>query len=635
MLKRSPIFAVLFALFSVITVVAQLSSCPQLVENALNAIGDNCGELSRNSACYGYNRVEASFTTEVTENFFSTPSDRAQLTDLATLRTYPLDTVNEEWGVAVMNIQANLPNTVPGQGVLMMLVGDAEIRNDVPAADATTIGDPISTVTLAETNLYSSPSSSSEIIGNLPVNAVVLIDGVNTTRSWLRVVTDGTISWVERDSLARLAAMDTLPVIGASTPAPMQAFYLSTGIGTSDCSEADPVIAVQSPEHITVDLTVNGVDIRVGSLITFQNVGQNTVNLTVHRGEVSSVFGNTIQAGQSALGVIDPDAEGATIVEWGEPVQASDYELALGESVQQAVNNVARNNGWDERSIEPTSEPEPVTEQSGELIHIVAAGENLFRIGRLYDANLPEIVARNGLQEPYTLFVGQELIIPNPGSGFVNVPTPNRPVIVVDQPDLPEFPVDQPLNGCATLRLTSPLTSVPTEAHPFYWDGVAGATQYQVNIFDQATGLLMGTILTNGTETTVTISVGQLGVGGGMQWQVVALLNGVPICSSGLSQPLLHGAPLEQPDDLTEKDGFSISWNCNGYYSVQVSWKDANEDELVDFTIRDNGGNSYSVDKRGESGSFSVTGVGYNFTSADGVTESGERDRVTGNLFCT
>jgi len=433
MFKRSPIYIVFVFLLGVMTVAAQVNSCPGLVEEALIAVGDNCANLDRNSACYGYNQVSASFLEEFPADYFSTPSDRTSLVHLDSLVTAPMDLINDRWGVAVMNIQANLPNTVPGQGVIMMLVGDAEVRNDVAPEDATEIADPISTATLQDTILYASPSPTAEAIATVSSNEIVLVDGFDSTLTRLRMVNDGIIGWVDSTHVARLAAMENLPIIGASRPSPMQAFYLSTGIGQSECTEADSMIAVQSPENITVDLTVNGVDIRVGSLVTFQNLDQNILNLTVHRGNVTTVFGNTIGAGESAFGVVNPDpTQGGTIIAWGDPVPASQNDLILGQVAQNGINQVAQKNGWEERSVEGSSQQTPPPESSespsGEIIHIVAAGETLFGIGRQYDASLPAIVARNGLSDPYTVFVGQSLVIPNPGSRFVGLPTSSQPV---------------------------------------------------------------------------------------------------------------------------------------------------------------------------------------------------------------
>jgi LysM repeat protein len=632
MVKRSSIFAIVIFLMSVMTVVAQVTSCPALVEQALVAVGNNCADMDRNSACYGYNELDATFSQAFPDDYFVAPSDRTSLVYLDTLATQPLDLENDRWGVAVLNIQANLPNTLPGQGVIMMLVGDAEIRNDVPAEEANTIGEPLSTATLQDTNVHASPSLTSDFITTIPTNEIVLVDGFNTPQTWLRMVNNGTIGWIQSETVARLAAMDNLPTIGANHPTPMQAFYLSTGIGQSQCSEADSMIAVQSPEDITVDLTVNGVDIRVGSLVTFQNLDDNILSLVVHRGSARTVFGNIIEAGQSAFAVIQQNPDGSeTIIIWGDPVPASQNDLALGKTAQMGINQVAKNNGWPERSVdESTSESSTTTPQStsesGELIHIVVSGETLFSIGRLYDASLPAIVARNGLSDPYILFVGQELVIPNPGSGFVGLPSSAS-----STPQTPSS-TDTSSGTCGELQLIAPLGPVPTEPVPYYWSGVSGATQYQVNIYDQATGMLMGTRYTNGAETSVTISAGELSVGGGLQWEVIALQNGQVLCGTGLSQPLIHSAPV-QPDVVEEKGDFFIFWECDGS-DIKVSWRYAYSDDVIDIVIKDDYGGKYKRTGTGASGSVRATSSGYNFVEASAETLSGESDSVTGDKYC-
>ena len=627
MFKRSPIYAIMMFLLGIVPVIAQGVSCPTLVEQALNAVGDNCSDMGRNSACYGYNQVDATFSGEFPENYFSVPTDRASLTDLDTLRTLPMDTNSSRWGVAVMNIQANLPNTLPGQGVIVMLIGDAEVRNDVAPEEASMIVDPISSVMLEEGFLYKSPSTSGEIIRVVPVNEILLIDGVNPTQAFLRVVSEDEIGWVEREHVARLMAMDALPTIGGSFPTPMQAFYLSTGIGESECSEADPMIAVQSPENITVDLTVNGVDIRVGSLVTFRNIARNTINMTVHRGGVTTVFGNTINAGESAIGIVnnDPNQEGS-IIAWSDALPASEEEMLLGQRAQNGINSLARNNGWTERQIETTPPPES---PGGEVIHIVSRGETLYSIGRLYDTSLPEVVARNGLSAPYRLFPGQELVIPNPGNGFVGLP--GNPAPVVPPPPIPEGEII--VDFCATLRLTSPLNTVPTEPVPYYWDGVAGATQYQVNIFDQATGQLMGTFYTNGNETSIVISAGELMVGGAMQWQVIALLNGQVLCATGLSQPILHAAPVDTSDG-SPQGNFKLDWRCSGYQQLEIIWQDAPKGDTIEFEVRDDARQIYNYDKRRENGSFVHDTFGFFVRKVKAKTSSGLEDSISGNKDC-
>ena len=82
--------------------------CSALVEQALQAVDDNCNDLIRNTACYAYNQVQATFFQDVSNDFFSNPADRADLTYLDTIQTTPLDEDNDLWGIAMMSVQAKI-----------------------------------------------------------------------------------------------------------------------------------------------------------------------------------------------------------------------------------------------------------------------------------------------------------------------------------------------------------------------------------------------------------------------------------------------------------------------------------------------------------------------------------------------
>ena len=110
--------------------IAQEASCPALVRQALDAVAQVCSDLGRNSVCYGNTLIEATFD-DTADVRFEKPADYADIAALRTLRTFPLDETLGLWGVAVMNLQANLPDTLPGQGVKFLLYGDAVIENRV------------------------------------------------------------------------------------------------------------------------------------------------------------------------------------------------------------------------------------------------------------------------------------------------------------------------------------------------------------------------------------------------------------------------------------------------------------------------------------------------------------------------
>ncbi len=54
----------------------------------------------------------------------------------------------------------------------------------------------------------------------------------------------------------------------------------------------------------------------------------------------------------------------------------------------------------------------PTAEPVGERVHIVQAGENLFRIGLQYGFTFTELASYNGIANPHRLDVGQQIRIP-------------------------------------------------------------------------------------------------------------------------------------------------------------------------------------------------------------------------------
>ena len=138
------------------------ATCPALVQQALEDVGNNCDALDRNNACYGFNRVDAAFAQEQPEDFFSTPADRAVLNSLASIQTAPLDSDLELWGIATMNVQANVPGSLPGQAVVFMLLGDVAVENAVPPEEAFTPAEPINVTALVNANLRSGPGTNDQ-----------------------------------------------------------------------------------------------------------------------------------------------------------------------------------------------------------------------------------------------------------------------------------------------------------------------------------------------------------------------------------------------------------------------------------------------------------------------------------------
>ncbi len=389
---------------------AQADRCRQTIDNAFSSIGQNCAGLEANSLCYSHPKVEARFADDTYFEDFSSPSQRARARSLASVHTSALDLEAAGWGVAVINLGAKFPRTYEGPGILIALAGAAEITNEIDPGSAPQIGEPLSTAALSATTLFKNPGIIPEPIGSVAADELLLVDAYDDTGDWLRVVNGGKIAWVASEDLARLKAMTALPRMSIGAPFPFQALSLATAADYPGCAEAEAMVAIQTPADMPANLTINGVDMHIGSMVTFQQVHRNALSLTVHRGKVTTVFGQSAQPGESMIAILGRSAEReAQALDWSSALPASKAELARGQRAQALFNNLARANGW--RQHKTFGVPPP-------LLHYVAPGDTLYSIARRYQTSVAEIILANLSDEPIKLYSGAALVIPNPGSGF-------------------------------------------------------------------------------------------------------------------------------------------------------------------------------------------------------------------------
>lgn len=125
----------LFLLFGLFVVpgiaLMQAIDCPQIVETALTAANEFCADTGRNQVCYGHIALNADLQGDVENVVFEEPGDIVDVVSLDTLRLKPMNVATGEWGVALMRLQTNIPDTLPGQNVTFLMFGDVEIHNAV------------------------------------------------------------------------------------------------------------------------------------------------------------------------------------------------------------------------------------------------------------------------------------------------------------------------------------------------------------------------------------------------------------------------------------------------------------------------------------------------------------------------
>lgn len=401
---------VLLLLSTFTAVVAQAQTCNETVENAFASLAERCTGLARDSLCYGHPQANAEFAANQNADAFVEPGARVPIRDLASLSTSALDLERGGWGLAVFRLGANLPRTYRGPGIIVMLAGEAALINEVLPSDVVEVLAPVSTAALEAATLYKLPGVIPEPVASVEADELLLVDAYEHTGEWLRVVRDGAVAWVEADKLARLQAMENLPRLDLGAAFALQAFSLSTGTDYPECGEAEPWIAIQTPNDMGHSLSVNGVDIHIDSMVTFQQVHRNALSMTVHRGEVTTIFGQRVRQSESIIGILgETDEREATVLEWSGALRGSEAEFERGRRAQAALNALARANGWDESEA---------FHYLPEIVHIVKAGDTLYGLTARYETSVDEIIAANGGGDSLRLLIGMELIIPKPGSGF-------------------------------------------------------------------------------------------------------------------------------------------------------------------------------------------------------------------------
>ena len=249
------------------------TTCPTIVDDAVTLMGNACLETGRNQACYGNLQMAATPRPSVTDFIFEHTGDIVDVVDIESLELDPLDLDTATWGIALMKLQASLPDTLPGQNVTVLLFGDVVIENAVddptPTITASTGGGP---------NLHSGPGTNYPVVGGLPAGDSIIADGRTADNSWLRVQLDaGAIGWVfaglvtTSEDIESLEIRDADDVTMAYTP--MQAFYFQSGVGETACAQAPNGMLIQTPQGAgEVVLSINEITVSMGSTVFFQTI---------------------------------------------------------------------------------------------------------------------------------------------------------------------------------------------------------------------------------------------------------------------------------------------------------------------------------------------------------------------------
>ncbi len=205
---------------------------------------------------------------------------------------------------------------------------------------------------------------------------------------------------------------DAKTTLAPTVPTSLQ---INTGFGSSLCNETPSLIAVAGKADVPVTLKINNVDVRITSLVIFQQDSANALKALVYSGTLEISGGATAQAGQTLAGVMDNNG---TILFWSAPRTSTEAEAKTISVVLNALNRLGQTQ-LTPVLLEPTVVPTPTTEPAplnascgSGVSHIIQPGENLFRIAMRYGTTIDAISRANGITDPNQIVVGQTLVIP-------------------------------------------------------------------------------------------------------------------------------------------------------------------------------------------------------------------------------
>ncbi|MCB9459023.1 MAG: hypothetical protein H6670_05195 [Anaerolineaceae bacterium] len=126
----------LLMLFSLSVASGQMRNCPDIVQTAMLTVNEMCAQTGRNEVCYGNAAMDAQPQANIARFEFEQQGDIEDISKLQALQLYELNEEEGVWGIALMRLQASIPDSLPGQNVTFLLFGDVAI-----AQAETTSGD--------------------------------------------------------------------------------------------------------------------------------------------------------------------------------------------------------------------------------------------------------------------------------------------------------------------------------------------------------------------------------------------------------------------------------------------------------------------------------------------------------------
>lgn len=261
-------------------------ACSTLLTNALQVVGSACVEIGQNEACYGHFPITSELQADASGQFES-DGDLIAVPQLQSLVTEPANPTTGEWGIALLLVQTESPDTV-SQTMTFVLFGDVALNSQgTVASDPATCS--ITNTSGQNINLRSGPSTNDDIVGALEVDGSAVADAKTENGEWLRIQQDDTTAWVYSPLITtdcNVSALGILDADGAVIPRQSTSAFSLETTPSDTCNALPDGLLVRSPEGHRARVVINGVEMVFSSVGYLTAQADQQLTLSVLEGQV-------------------------------------------------------------------------------------------------------------------------------------------------------------------------------------------------------------------------------------------------------------------------------------------------------------------------------------------------------------
>ncbi len=110
-------------------------NCQSLKDQAISYTGKYCNKIGANEGCYGNTTLQGQMIANANQRF-SERGDVADISQIQSISADPLNLMTQDWGIAIFRVLGNLPGTVPGEMVTLMVFGNTKLDKTSTGLDS-------------------------------------------------------------------------------------------------------------------------------------------------------------------------------------------------------------------------------------------------------------------------------------------------------------------------------------------------------------------------------------------------------------------------------------------------------------------------------------------------------------------